>query len=412
MKQFKFFMFFMGLFALALVSSCNKDERPESSISNQTSSVRTLIEPSSENGTLKFETKEDAKNYLDQIDLNMAEEDEGISFVNNLEATKTYQSLFTENINNPNNRLFNDNSFNAIMNRNYEVIMGNSIFIQKHPDEIYEIDKGDIANRDLIRTLAPNQKLDLTQLNPGIRVTGDDEVFYKTTDYYCGCTIKVIKDRTRPYIISLVINCAGQVLDPNANLEVQWGDGSFSTAKMTKNTPVLSSNFPITLTKNYGAESGGIRNITVTIPMNCGTGTKNEVFNYSFDINETSCCDGAANGSGNKRVGEYEMYWEYDYRNTAWGKRSKMTIKGYKWTGNNKDKFKADLEVDVNNDVRNNSCLIYNESNDEGCTNCYEVTDRRYFNNKKNINGDLRLNYNFLKHGSSIMHFVTPTICQ
>ena len=116
---------------------CQKEEiKSEDTRGALSTELRTTVAPTVENGTLKFETEEDAYNYMRQLEQELKSESNTIlSDQSQLGFTSRLSIVRDLGEDNPNGSIFSAPYLNAMLNSNYEVMIGDKVYVKKNHQE-------------------------------------------------------------------------------------------------------------------------------------------------------------------------------------------------------------------------------------------------------------------------------------
>lgn len=169
----KYFMFLFMLSSLVYVG-CHKDDGKEVvSVSSENTELRTRVTPSVVNGVLKFETDEDVHNFLMQVESDLKINENAIS---DLESTLGYTSLYTTSKNAENlgqsGSVFIDPSLNALLNSNYEFIIGENLVVKKNHDETWLVPLNDEVGKSKLRSKLPGSFIEDSDITSTMIIDG------------------------------------------------------------------------------------------------------------------------------------------------------------------------------------------------------------------------------------------------
>lgn len=406
MKKFKLFIGVFFSLAIAIFAiSCNGDDIMDNGVSTEvenSSFVRESFFPTSENGTLKFDSESQFLLFLDYLDTNVANDS---MLISSLQGSLGYKSsLNSQDAENP----YFDRSYSAIMNDKFEYIIGNKLYVQKNHDEVYRIDLTNAVSRQILNNLNMGSKLNFDNFTKSIEVLGTDRSVYVTEagSEECGCSMELryIDSRT----VSVKLHCAG--LNFGQNIVMNWGDGTSSTLFYSgpSSSLVFTHTYP-----NINGDIESNYNIFYSGIFNCGSG--NVTLNYNRPIRlSANCCRKAFDTRGFKRVGNLELAWRYVVYNNFWGRRVLVNAQSFKYSGTSKSKYKSDLEVTLDANYRSATCFIGETDHDDNqCTKCNEVQERAFADPAKdfNKNGDMYFTYYMKAEGVIITHNESPAFC-
>lgn len=406
MKNFNLFIaVFIGLTISIFIMSCNKDnpmQIGESNTTDETSLTRESFFPTTENGTLKFDTESQFLQFLDYLDTNLPNDS---MLITNLQSGLGYLSSL--NSQDSDNTYF-DKSYSTILNDKFEYIIDNKLYVQKNYDEVYRIDKTNVSSRQILNGLSLASKLNFDSDTRNVEVLGTDRMVYvgDPGSEECGCSMELryIDSRT----VTVKLHCAG--LNFGQNIVMNWGDGT-STSK-TYNGVTNSLSFTHTYPMINGSIEGSY-NIFYSGVFNCGSG--NVTLNYNRQIKlSSSCCKKNFDVKGYKRVGNLELAWRYAVYNNLWGRRVLANAQSYKYSGTIKNHYISDLEVTLDANYRSPNCFIGETDHDDNqCYNCKEVQERVGVGSALifNKNGDMYFTYYMKADGVIITHNESPAFC-
>lgn len=406
MKNFNLFItVFIGLTFSIFIMSCNKDNPTqigESNPTDETSFTRESFFPTTENGTLKFDTESQFLQFLDYLDTNLPNDS---MLITNLQSGLGYLSSLNSQ---DSDYTYFDKSYSTILNDKFEYIIGNKLYVQKNYDEVYRIDKTNVSSRQILNGLSLAAKLNFDSDTRNVEVLGTDRMVYvgDPGSEECGCSMELryIDSRT----VSVKLHCAG--LNFGQNIVMNWGDGTSSSK--TYNGVANSLSFTHTYPMINGSIEGNY-NIFYSGVFNCGSG--NVTLNYNRQIRlSTNCCRKAFDVSGFKRVGNLQLDWRYSVYNNFLGRRVLVNAQSYKYSGSKKLRYNSELEVTMDVNYRSSTCFIGETDHDDNqCTNCKEVQERTGAGAAQdfNKNGDMYFTYYMKADGVIIAHNESPAFC-
>lgn len=267
---------------------CHKEEGKEvASASPSNTQLRNVVMPTVENGTLKFIDETHAANFYNYL---IEQKNTNPEYSINLRNSLNYQSLASvnEGLEDQRNAIFIDDAFNDILNKDYEVIIGNEIRVQKSLGEYYIIDKNDISSRNVLKALAPGSEISITDLENDIRIVGDsrESIKFEPDDIQaappsgCECRVFIEDARVNGIVVKgnykITVFCRG--FTGSRQVTIDFGDGTTATGNITPQNP----NF--TFNKLYSTESEVTIKITANLP--CGKFTATRTLNPS-----KNCCN-------------------------------------------------------------------------------------------------------------------------
>ncbi len=176
----KHLSFSSKLFAILFVFSslvyvgCHKDEVKElDSASPVSTQLRTVVTPTVENGMLKFNSDEDVHNFLMQVESDLKTNENAIS---DLESSLGYTSLYTASKNaeslGQNGSVFIDPSLNALLNSNYEFIIGENLVVKKNHDETWLVPLTDEIGKSKLRSKIPGSFIEDSDITSTMIIDG------------------------------------------------------------------------------------------------------------------------------------------------------------------------------------------------------------------------------------------------
>ena len=153
---------------------CHKDENKgldnASPVSTQ---LRTVVTPTVENGTLKFDTDEDVHNFLMQVESDLKTNENAIS---DLESSLGYTSLYTAAKNaeslGQSGSVFIDPSLNALLNSNYEFIIGENLVVKKNHEETWLVNLNDEIGKSKLRSKLPGSFIEDSDITSTMIIDG------------------------------------------------------------------------------------------------------------------------------------------------------------------------------------------------------------------------------------------------
>jgi hypothetical protein len=191
----KYFKFSNKLFALLFMISsiiyvgCQKDEQKNLISEDKLSTeIRTNVQPTVENGTLKFSTEEDAYQYMRQLEQELDNENNDVlskqtamGFTSLLSIVKSkegeIQPEITDNndiqvVNDRTGSIFSAPYLNAMLNPNYEIIIGDKVYVQKNHEETWIAPKTSTQAVAVFRAKAPGSFILDTEITSDMEIDG------------------------------------------------------------------------------------------------------------------------------------------------------------------------------------------------------------------------------------------------
>lgn len=429
------FYFYSFLVFTFLFSSCVK-EQVGSLNQNKVNllELRTIVVPEIENGTMKFNSKEEAFSYMNELTRIMDENKNGdespedyinpaISLNSSIKRNYNFSSLYDANPKDEDGFLitsiFPDFEFNLMMNPNYEIIIGDRIYVHKNTTEHYHINKNDIANRDLLRRINPGEFLNRDNNNGGIEIDGPNV----DTRTPCKCTFKLVRT------INSNINRNEFILSPNCPKSVTgqtwvmtWtsSDGlSSGTTTGTVNHVVTPDNlFPNDIFFIVPASVGDF-NIKFCLMSDCGDGLKEYCFDHPFVLGD-DCCKKLDNSKqvsnsfpdkGFKLVAKYENgsnFWGYyhygllRFVSLSTGKQLKAKTLEIWFDATNRTSF-----------IASPSCDPRHEKDKDFCRDCKWISENMYDDVEHIFHkpGEVVLDFKGKRHDTEGTHKIIPVFC-
>ncbi len=409
--------FFMGLVTLVFVLSCSKDESKRNKL--QESKLRTNVQPILENGTLKFNTKQEAFEYMENLTAILKAGKNGtdstdafinpvIDLNNSLKNSLGFTSLFEVSSKDADgnliNSIFPDDAFNLMLNPNYEIIIGDRLYVHKNTSEHYHIAKSDLLNKAELRKITPGGRLDLKYLNDGIILVGP-EVENRTL---CDCTFELTrskKSNATMHEYNLRFWCS-KVLEgqewkmtwtsPSGNDRGQM-NGTINNYDVTATNPE-----PRTITFKVPINVGDFK-VKFCVEADCGDGLKEHCFEIPFLYSE-ECCSDTDTDIPDKFVifqnEGYKLVATYKNGSNFWGYYHYGHLAFIRLSDGQKLKAKK-LEIffDVTNRTSPSTfppCSPFSETDDDDCTNCKWISENIYADDET---------HNFHKRGDVMLNF-------
>ncbi len=232
--------FILSIFAISsmIFIGCQKEEIKSGETPQKvTTELRTTVTPTVENGTLKFNTKEDVAKYLKEISPLFEEE---IPFKHNFGG---FTSLYDKSMEGDFQPYFLDDRLNSMLNDNYEIIIGDRIFVKKNLEETWSVLKSDHTGINKLRLKNPGTYFNVEDDSESFIMEDGDkiEVFSILS---CKAKIRII-DKTVPnpnfpilstsngintYCVEVFGVQGGNV----ESITVNWGDGAVTTSKFNQ----------------------------------------------------------------------------------------------------------------------------------------------------------------------------------
>lgn len=216
---------------------CQKEEiKREDTQGALSTELRTTVAPTVENGTLKFETEEDAYNYMRQLEQELQSESNTIlSDQSQLGFTSRLSIVRDLGEDNPNGSIFSAPYLNAMLNSNYEVMIGDKVYVQKNHQETWIAPKTDAVALAVFREKQPGSFIEDTEILPSMIIDGKREIEMMMT--CCTRYGKRTSFQTRLHNGAL-IRLGGEVEITRGKL---WGIFVFARADAKKNGQKNSS---------------------------------------------------------------------------------------------------------------------------------------------------------------------------
>jgi hypothetical protein len=439
----KYFKFSNKLFALLFMITsimyvgCQKEEQKILKSEDQLSTeLRVNVQPTVENGTLKFETKESAFKYMTYLsDLIQQKEEQELdsetdtkqTLLSDIEEKLGFRSLYSVSEKDENgyivNPLFSDVSFNLLLNEYYEVIIGDEIFVHKSNSEYYSIKSSDVTNRITLRKLKINESLSLKDLNPGIKIFEFDNKKTVIRSKDCDCNLSIRPgvpppgSNVKTFVLSF--DCTGYTSN---NLTYTVYDiNSNRILVPTSNGTVISLN-PSPITFNIPSEFNGNFRVEFCIMLDCnGVGPKQYCFNISGTANENCCSKFETIEKAEPFPPDMEFYSKYQNGTNIFGYYI-YGLCGFKKPGAGGKFFKAKNEIWLNaiyrlragNDGLLDMCTKTGDDNAyDSCKNCKSLSERIYTTQDENHhkNGEVVCDYRGNRNSNIGSNHIVPTFC-
>ncbi len=435
MKISNFFLILFTIFSIiAIMLSCNKDEAKNK---NRTLDVRTAIQPVVENGTLKFSSKQEAFTYMETLTAILKAGKNGtdstdnfinpaVDLSNSLRSSLGYTSLFESSPKDADgnmiNSIFPDVAFNLMLNPNYEIIIGDRLYVHKNIFEHYHISKTDNVNKAILRNIAPGQRFDIKYLNPDIVLVGPTV----ETRTPCNCTFELRRSKnsnftTHEYIL--------RYWCPDAIDGQQWtmtwtsSDGLYTETLrgvINKSDATQQSIHPRDIVFKVPFKVGDYK-IKFCVRTDCGDGLKEHCFDIPFSINDECCSNTEIDvpdrfvmfqSEGYRLVATYKNgcnFWGYyHYGHLAFVRLS---------DGKKLKAKKLELSFDVTNRFGPNGfppCSPISETDYDDCTNCKWISENVYADNDFAIHhkrNDVKVTYKGTRGTTSGTLQIIPEFC-
>ena len=297
----------MGIF----VVSCNKEEEKEIATGKtKRTEIRSSVNPTVIDGTLKFESIEDLFQYADELLLLIKDDldtsnvvNASLETINNdtlnkiqvvvgalkeqFDYTPLYDVSSKDEIGLVVDQYLPGTEFYLIFNSHNEVIIGDEIYVQKHAYEYYMIDKNDNTNRYILRNLDVNELLSIDDYELGIDVFSFDVIVRPRTKE-CDCSYKLKPTgsftlTTNEFVLEFSCdhNFIGsswyiEAYDESNNSYINTFNGTISSLEGNK----IYFNIPKSVKK---------LKLKFCIVMDCGDGLKTECFYPRIDISDICC---------------------------------------------------------------------------------------------------------------------------
>jgi hypothetical protein len=438
----KYFKFSNKLFALLFMITsmmfvgCQKEEQKNLISENQLSTeIRTTVQPTVENGTLKFNNFQEVVDYVSEVDDILKDElisENSLEVAEEVNTFKNYSDYLKTNRNfvplydssekgvdgEISNNILGSSSFYFVFNPYHEIIVGDKLYVQKNRYEYYLINKNDSDNKLILRSLKIGESLGVEHYNSDIDiVTFDKEVVKRTKE--CDCSFSLEKS-----------NVSSATHD-DWILKFSCGDTKIFGKKYTLRVWDQNKNEIVNLHGTVTSPTKGeitfkvskatsFLDVKFCLLMDCGDGEKNYCFDIKKDLS-SNCCrkkidiveDKVIPNSGIKMVnklhnglflGLYFHESRIECRRESDGKRLRANIT-------------QTLDVSIRNP---NDCLVtQSDSDSDSCNNCTYNQERIYFNSANangtdwgwQILGDGVFKNTVARAGHLGVHTITPDYC-
>lgn len=364
---------FMGLVALVIVTSCNKDELKNEA--KETTSTRTVLDAPTKNvDVLKFRDFNHFSNYTTELNsiLSQSEED----FESSIYQPSAFQSVYWKLVNdefvNPNNRykpFLTDPVIMAIVNENFELIVGDVLITYVNNTQVLRTLATNTSTRNAIRNMTKGTELTLGSIPTGA-AWGEDRDKQTFIGPWCGCEISIKR------IDCATINISGNCQD----FAFGSGDGTVNVYLTTSlDFPTAGSVSPISTTRVNGNFSFNMQ-LSNTSPIFVHASAKpdcffNNVAKASSNGSYGTVCDPDDKDTGwlwtqNAAGTEGMNHRTSAYQNLLSGyERAElfsMRWNGFKWVKNN-----AKLSVTINATRKTLECGVTgSEYETKTCNSC------------------------------------------
>lgn len=411
---------------------CQKEEIKSGTVEqNVTTQLRTTVTPTVENGTLKFETFSDVKNFADELKnqskVSSPEESNIVhqfysNFIKEYNFISLYSLVEKDEIGLVTNNIIGSTEFYLIFNQYHEVIIGNKLYVQKNRYEYYIIDKNDIKNKTILRQLNLGEDLDVSNYNPGIKITTFDKVVVPRTKE-CDCSFSLeqtnlVLNLNNEFILK--ISCTNNIVGSSYTIissdDVKVpGNDSYGQSWEGTISSVSTNSIKLLIPKTVK-----LLNLKLCINMDCGDGVKQYCFTIKKDL-RTACCKKRIDitethiipNSGIKMVNKLfnGVSWTYYYHDSEIQSRSESSGKY----------LKANLKQWLDVSARNqNLCEIFIRDTDyDECNNCKWNGERIWVdaaqpdtNEGFHKLGDCTFKNSLERAGHLGVHAITPDYCQ
>lgn len=406
----------MGFIALTLMVSCNKEEKLVSDAKRPTVESRTVVNPVNENGTLKFNNENEYFAYLQFLDTELQQKTPD-QVAADLYSNFNFTSRYTLDSNAE--KEDHADSEGLLLNANYEYIVGDHVYVSKSPLETYRVKSNDNIGRATLQNMPYKGTLQPGQFGHRIEYVGPDKEVVFTGNGDCGCEIIITKTKSQSStVVSLAISCPSSVLPlVSGTMNINWGDNSSQVVTVGASFPM-----PIFLSHTYGANTSpdqnyvpGPYNLTIEIPLNCGTGLSTQTIERKIVLNNVCCRKDFATKqtliSGNTRID-----YKYTLVSTFWARSAKTEVWSYRLNNNGFwRELRANLKAGIDMNWRDeNDCSAEFEQEEDGCSNCTYVVERLSGSKiqNKNITGEAIWKYSLIGNGTTILKDVSPNFCE
>ena len=443
--------FFSKIFCILLIlptvifMGCQKDNASEATLNNsKIVNFRSTANPIVVNGTLKFSKLEDVFTYMKDLSNKIqqmseqSDESDSINIVNpattisnQLEGLLGFRSLYKESIKDGDGNLispvFSDPAMNLVMNNNYEVIVGDSIFVHKNRSQYFIIKSSDNRNREILRNIPPGGEIDILNLNPDITIINEGPKIIKprTKDCDCGLSLNAFVNTnpsgTNPF--TLTHGCIGLVIGQTWTLK--WTEvGGTQSGTISGTITGVGAN-QNTINFNVPASVKEIK-VEFCVFLQCND---QPLKKYCFEISKSiapPCCEKFQYLTHSEVFGPqgFELFSEYE-NGVAWLSYYHWGKTGFRNLSPSPNYLKAKkLEIWLhgrNRTAPDNTfpgpgpCVIMEIDDDfDSCTNCKSIAENIWGNQHRTFHkdGDVWFNYRGTRHSSFGATQITPTYCK
>ena len=154
--------------------------------------IRTTVQPTVENGTLKFASEEDAYQYMRQLEQELDNDNNDVlskqaamGFTSLLSIVKSKEGEIQPEIieNNNDIQVVNDRTgsifsapyLNAMLNTNYEIIIGDKVYVHKNHEETWIVPKTSTQAIAVFRAKAPGSLILDIEITSDMEIDGKKE---------------------------------------------------------------------------------------------------------------------------------------------------------------------------------------------------------------------------------------------
>ena len=397
----KLFALIFVLFSTVYIG-CQKDEARSNETKNQSNiQLRTTVTPTVENGTLKFNHKEDVVSYMKEIS-NILDADQ--TFVNDFPGFNSIYKIKKELeiLTGSNETYFIDDRLNAILNENYEVMIGDRVYVKKNLDETWSVHKTDLIGLNKLRQKLPGDYFKPENDSESFLMEDGDkiEVFEKVS---CKAKMRIIDKTVSDSNVPLLSTSNGistycvevfGVQGGNVqSITVDWGDG----------TPPTTS--PFNQCHTYTIRGDFSINVAVKLTCNSTPFTSTRLVSPF-----TNCCKLKSKDNKDVIIGDLLMKASYE---------RKVFLTSFYWLAETRsfaiggNKVNANLTSQITALFRDhaNCNELSNEGDSDSCGSCRSKKVDLWHNendNSLNKHSDVSLKCTMIRNGVTLTHTFVP----
>lgn len=175
---------FLFLISSMMYIGCQREDlKSEDHQKEPITQTRSVPIPTVENGTLKFDTEDDAFNYLvflaDELQNesnNILESQAALGFTSRLKIVTDLGE------GNENGSIFRAPHLNAMLNSNYEIIIGDKVYTNKNHEETWIANVSDLTSLAVFRAKEPGSFINDAEITSNMIIDGKKEAL---TDFCC-----------------------------------------------------------------------------------------------------------------------------------------------------------------------------------------------------------------------------------